>query len=191
MDCAGFVNWMHDRLDGRLSAEQRDRLQAHVAQCATCEAHWIELQAVVEGLVGLRRQSRIEEAYGPIPSGRSRRWVAGVLRVAAALGLACGAGIIVQTMLQQPGSVRDSAAPTVASLHDAATVQVSLVGDSIGRYLLTTEPTGDPRVHLVWLHQTVGANQAGDDRLEDDSSSVPDRAEWLVVAGPAGLVAGI
>jgi predicted anti-sigma-YlaC factor YlaD len=152
MNCEQARDLMHDALDGIISAGGRGQLDEHLNACDACRAEFHQLLEMDRGLADLR-------AMTELPVNRSR--VAApifrphhVTRAAAAIVILLGGGLLVRTTMKterMPVPVGRPAAPAAV-----ASAVVTLTDESADRYLAEVVDSGEPGVHIIWLHPAVG-----------------------------------
>lgn len=175
MDCRAARNAWHDRLDGPLDAERAARLERHLRNCADCQRFAAEMQPILAGLDGLRAESdsamaeRFPRSAVPkrlrLASGRAWRSYGRATRfaVAAAVLLAVAMGFYYARRPLKPDDAR-VAAP--ADVRAAAPLRferarVRLVGSSAAEFLVVSEESRAPRVHIFHLHAVLPVTDAG------------------------------
>jgi hypothetical protein len=188
--CDHCRQWIHDRIDGRLSEDDARRLNAHLVGCSDCRAFDRQMIAVIDGLNALQALSTREcdeiasgvsiraDAASTIGVTRNR---ARLVRLAAALALMVMGGLVSHRML------RLSTAPSrpivdagALSASDGPTVVLN--GRTAERFIPVVRKTSDPTVHVVWLH----AVESPGERNGDTSMRISPAAGTLPFAS-AGL----
>jgi len=155
MNCTEAKNAWHAQCDGELAPEQAAALALHCAACPECRARVQGMNAIVDALAELGAGSN---AVGT--SGRVRRtfWLRRGSRVAAAVALLLGAGVIsyhaardlARPMGGTPTSVPQPSPPTGGAKFP---VQVALSGESDAEFIPVARTAGAPNVHVFILFE--------------------------------------
>ncbi len=158
---------MHDHFDGLPQEPRAACLDEHLASCDACRTVFAELRELNDALADLREATVLPETTHRLPGRTGRRRQ--VLRIAAAVAFAIGAGLVARTILTGPA--RRVVETTPPAIHVAPTVQ--LVAGSADRFLPVVAKTDRPDVHIVWLHQRVQTQK----RDESDTSGTGIQAQ--------------
>ena len=62
MTCRELVELVTDYLEGRLSARERTRFEAHLADCEDCDTYLEQMRQTIRALGRLPEESRSDEA---------------------------------------------------------------------------------------------------------------------------------
>ena len=163
MNCDRAHNLMHDEFDGVSPSADSDRLIEHLASCEACRKVRVQLTEIAAGFGELRTLSDLPERNSRSITFRMAR----LTRIAAVIALLIGGALIVRTTLQTGDLAPDR--PVAMAVR---TPTVVLAAESADRYVAVMAETGDPHVHLVWLHTAVRAT-AADDGTQPSSNMAP------------------
>lgn len=143
LKCERAHELWHDRLDGRLQADDAAALADHLEQCAACRAYDAQMRALTAALDDLRRET---ESVGSAHSPRRtiRPWWPAAGRIAAAIAIMVGA----TAYFLRPDAV--VAPPSVGPAHPAAAV--TLGTETAQRYLMVKKETSATNVHFFQLY---------------------------------------
>jgi anti-sigma factor RsiW len=73
MACRELVELVTDYLEGRLSPEERERFEAHIAECEDCDLYLEQVRQTIRVLGRLPEESLSAEARGALLSA-FRNW---------------------------------------------------------------------------------------------------------------------
>jgi len=96
IECQAARNIVHRRIDAESSADELDRLDAHLNHCDSCSRYAAEMASVMSRIAELRVASEAPVAAmqpigadtGAIGYGRSR-WLSPMMRIAAVIAIGC------------------------------------------------------------------------------------------------------
>jgi anti-sigma factor RsiW len=196
MNCDSAKQRVEDRFDGTIQTAESEELDQHLESCSACAAWFEEMSRILGGLDALRLASAKEmAAVAPSAKNRMRLNFDAVTRLAAAIGIVVVGGALLwwastsqdgadleNRVAENTGLMAPSADVTIPAA-SVRTVRLELEGASAGAYLAVEADTSDPRVHMFWLHKSVGrvargSKSDGSDSdsgasLERDASSAP------------------
>jgi hypothetical protein len=162
---------LDDWLDGLLPGEAADEIRDHLSFCHDCRALFERHRAVAEDLLTLDAVAhRIADspAAGRRGAVRPLRWISAAGAVAAALLLSAYAlwnrsapseldSPAHPTLIAGSGKKPAPSRSRLSSVPGAATTRVTLAASD--RRIVQNMETEDPRIHVVWLYDTVAPPQ--------------------------------
>ena len=172
MKCDRAQQLWHDQRDGEAAPEDQAALATHLQECSACRSYHRELDQTDAALNALRletafigsqpAQQRPNRALtAPYPPRVFRIWRA--VRIAAAVGLAVGAGLYWSGNGSGPPPAEfPSLSPELPSpepppvAEPAAAAQVSLTDGSAEEFIAVQRPSSRSNVHVYWLYRTGG-----------------------------------
>ncbi len=135
MSCDEFEPMLSAYVDGELAAEDRDRIEEHLAGCEACRQSLAELKAVQEDLamIKFREPSDAElERYWRSVYNRLERGVGWVLLSLGAMVLLCYGGFkLVEEMIRDPKVALALKVGVVALIIGVAVLFVSLLRERL------------------------------------------------------------
>jgi anti-sigma factor RsiW len=183
MDCSTAKSKLFPYVDGELSAEARDQVEAHLAECGACR-RLVDLEVAfretyVEALRPDPASERVRERVGALLSGlegerRARRRRAGVRRLAFALAAAVllTGGVLGGLALQK----HIGPASTVADIADAAVEQhLKLVRDLLPHDIKDVPP----KAAEEWFRKRLAFNVSLPDLKTDSLQFLGGRISHL------------
>lgn len=171
MNCQTARECMHERFDSLLSNNDARRLENHLQSCPSCRVLYDQLAEVQRGLDVLRSVSKLEDCRDgaivrPATPRHVRRWS----RLAAALALAAGIGLVARMMLDERTNRTHAPPPPDVTPVVAYPPIVRLGASSSTQYMPVMQETDRPDVHIVWLYHALPA------RSDDRASPAGDGA---------------
>lgn len=159
--CGTYREQIDLRLDGMLDAVLDARLSAHLAQCAGCRRYIAAQQTLSGDLATLSRAADVLAAPRTIQTHKMPdRLHAGRVAAAIALAVLCTWTFVRRAPIHP--NIR-SASVAVQQAEDAPVLSTPIQFaasveplDGATRFAIPLE-TDNPRVHMVWLYDTVAS----------------------------------
>lgn len=155
MNCTEAQNAWHAQCDGELAPEQAAALALHCTACPECRARVQSMNAITDALAELRA---VSNTVGTSGSARRTSWLRRGSRVAAAVALLLGAGVISHHAardLSRPVGGTPTSVPQPSPPAGGAKfpVQVALSGESEAEFIPVARTAGAPNVHVFVLFE--------------------------------------
>lgn len=173
MNCDAASQHLDDWLDGVLSDETRDAVDAHVETCDACRALFAGYESLTVDLATLGAiadriaDEKPSESPVALPRpGVGIRWGWG-LRIAASIAIAAGAALATWSAWTAPSQrgtlvqdVDDTDGQRVVSPPGsiAPVLRFALAEDNDP--LVVPVKTDNPRIHMVWLYPSIKTGEA-------------------------------
>jgi anti-sigma factor RsiW len=161
MNCKVARESWHAQCDGELPPVERAALALHCERCPECRAYVQDMDAIARSLADLRAATdRVgQPASTAVSPTGPFKWATGVRRVAAAVAMVLGAGVIAYlgAVDSEHGPSLPSSTPRVVPSTELSArmpaVQVALLAESDERFIPVTRDTSRPNVHLFVLFE--------------------------------------
>lgn len=191
-DCETCRRRLDDYLDGALAGAERRLVDTHLEACSRCRAEFDRFRLMDEDLcsLGVAADRLAAAESGARPARSHRAWWRVAAAVAIAVGLAA-VGVRHGPALRQPDTQRGDRVISDGGSADSP-VQGGRTTKEIGgsgfcivqkdRRIAVRMRSENPRVHIVWLYESVAPDVDADGRVDSERPGV--RPEAFVARAP-------